>query len=209
MLKTYHISTPQAVDDAIALAAQRYVGWFTGHPTRVVQHPYELVGGMTMGREEWREPIILTDDCVFCVRLTDESAIRRVDGFQAAIDKEVLARKWRFFEEWAAGHGYEIGAYAYDASNRRWWREFIEEQQDLPRTYTAYHGNYEERPDGWEVKAFPLCKLPLRLKRKLCIEWNHIYTTWMAADGVRYDFETSTFFMEIAPKEVPNLWEGT
>lgn len=196
------VSTPQAIADEIALAAQRYVGYFTGHPTRAAQYPNPLVGGTAMEREAWREPVVLADDCVFCQGLTDADVERRVVGFQAAIDKETLGRKWAYFGAWAAENGLKLDvADSYAPANWPLWRRFIEEAQDVPRSYE--HEDYGagvsvvERPEGWAVKAFPLVDLPHRLKRKLCIEWNHVYRDWLAdVVVVQYDRETRTFFIE-------------
>ena len=47
----------------------------------------------------------------------------------------------------------------------------------------------------------PMVDLPLRLKRKMCIEWNHVYTDFLTANPtVSYDFDSRMFL-----KEMPEL----
>jgi len=73
-------------------------------------------------------------------------------------------------------------------------RAFIEQAQDVVRPL---------RPNGWNTRPLPLFKLPLRLKRKLCIEWNHVLRSWMIHDNLHYDFVQHVFWREV-PDEEPN-----
>ena len=197
-----YIYPPQNVADSIALTAQKYVGYFTGHPTRVEQWPTPIKNSCTMEPGPWREPIVVIDKCIFCVGMTNADVIRRVDGFQAAIDKETLGRKWQHFSLWCKANGMPNFPTTYAPDNWKLWRRYITETQDLPRVsrHEDYYGVVTEsqRPEGWNVKAFPICDLPFKLKRKLCIEWNHVYTYWMrdeCSEEINYDFEAKLFYV--------------
>jgi hypothetical protein len=196
-----HVNPPQSVADDLALTAQKYVGYFTGHPTHARQWPVVLPGSVTIDKEPWREPVVVFDKCLFCKDMTDEVVLRRIEGYQAAIDKEVLGRKWGHFQRWAEANGYSVSTLNYYTSVH-WplWRRFIVETQDVPREWKREWLNTDEvrsRPNGWNVKAFPLVDLPFRLKRKLCVEWNHVYTAWMTSvEVIQYDFETRIFYIE-------------
>jgi hypothetical protein len=56
--------------------------------------------------------------------------------------------------------------------------------------------------------------LPLRLKRKLCIEWNHLYRDWLNEhEGAWYDFDAREFYREVdepspSPAEEVKAWWG-
>jgi len=180
---------PQELADRHTLLAQYYAGYFVGHPYRQAQ---QRVGpdAITVDRSKpWVEPNVLRDDCLFCERLTDEEAIRRVAGYQQAIDVEVLSARQAMYLMWLEkpvenevpvttevliADGYVLKGIVANAENRR-----------------AY---IERFPDQFDVKPFPMVSLPLRLKRKLCIEWNHLYTAWMAETGCQYDWEKREFF---------------
>jgi len=58
-----------------------------------------------------------------------------------------------------------------------------------------------------------MVELPLRLKRKLCIEWNHLYRAWLEEHPDSwYDFDEREFYREIeeppapAPEQVKEWW---
>ncbi len=126
----------QELADEIALIAQKYTGYLYGHPTRAGQYNTLEAGKVFVEYDKvWEEPIVFPDDCEFCQRtLSDERVIHRVEGFQAAIDKEVRAQRGR--------------------------------------------------------ESFPLTDLPLHLKRRMCIEWNHAFKRYLDSKPyLYYDFE--------------------
>ena len=176
------VTPPQKVADAIALAAQMYAGYLVGHPYRAAQFPADRA--VTVDKSKpWREPATVPDDCVFCVRMTDEDVLRRVAGFQGQIDKEVLRAKSKHYMKWiGTGEGVPAPEEGYESDVNR--RTFVLLRQNV-RT--------EKRPKGWREKPFPLVDLPMRLKRKLCITCNHIYVDWMRENELEYDFETRQF----------------
>lgn len=218
------INVPQSVIDEHALVAQTYAGFLVGHPVRAERYTYPITqpGAVTVDyNHPWVEPNPVQDDCMFCQRLNDAEAERRVFGFQAAIDKEVLARKWEHLSNWCreadedeipnvffmapratqASDGRtimvpqrDVSKMSGDFENRRC---FIELRQHEPRV-TRFG---EPRPDGWRLKSAPIVRLPLRLKRKMCIDWNHVYARWMAEKGLSYDFEKREFFKDVQSLE--------
>lgn len=209
--------TPQ---DKIALIAQKYAGYFIGHPYSFDQQAGWQVQtdptkrGIHVEKQDWKEPVVIADDCEFCKRLTDESAESRVAGFQHQIDIEVLRVKTGYYNRWLEECGPDVvDVFEQDfqvetegkgptvvhmrrgrensAANRR---AFIRAEQDKPRI-TRGGAN---RPDGWIQKSLPLVDLPLRLKRKMCIEWNHVYTEYLKQNpNVIYDFECKDFFIDM------------
>lgn len=182
---------PRELADEHTLVAQRYAGYLVGHPYR---NPQQTIKVEIDRRRPWKEPIIVADDCIFCVRLTDEEAVRRVAGFQHQIDIEATRMKRRYLIEWVHSGSLDVperGAglgYSYEQSRAN-LRRFCELFQNMPT---------ERRPNGWNTKPLPLVDLPLRLKRKLCIEWNHLYLLWMEANDIQYDFEEGQFWHEVA-----------
>lgn len=213
------------LSDKIAIIAQKYAGYFTGSEYRFDQQSRYLVTkedkGIHIGKK-WKEPVVLSDDCDFCTRLTDEDAVRRVAGFQHQIDIEILRSKGQYYNQWLRECGEDVvetqevrdkvrlhpedtvppfemievsritGRYDSETNRRR----FCELFQDVPRVTTRG----AERPDGWQHKPTPMVALPLRLKRKLCIEWNHVYRDYLADNPeVYYDFEKKQFFKEVDP----------
>lgn len=209
------VNVPQVVIDEHAMVAQTYAGFLVGHPVRAARYTTPLPGSVDIDfTRAFVEPNPMQDDCIFCQRLTDADAERRVFGFQAAIDKEVLARKWKYLSEWVTFSPAEdiptfiehdavidleqpdgsvkqvrqrnISAMTMDFANRR---KFVEQNQYVPRP---------ARPNGWATKAAPIVSLPLRIKRKMCVDFNHVYTRWMATDpSIQYDFEKREFYKEV------------
>ena len=56
----------------------------------------------------------------------------------------------------------------------------------------------ELHAEKFETVGVNMIELPLRLKRKLCIEWNHLYRDWLRANpGTHYDFEKREFYQDI------------
>ncbi|KKK71309.1 hypothetical protein LCGC14_2915210, partial [marine sediment metagenome] len=126
--------------------------------------------------------------------LTDEEADRRVAGYQFQINTEVIRSKRAHFQTWVMDSLSDVpepGRYELSQANVQ---RFCELFQDRPT---------EERPEGWYTRPFPLIELPLRLKRKLCIEWNHLYLEWMEENDIQYDFEKKFFSTESDYEEEP------
>lgn len=225
------VSVPQTVIDEHAMVAQTYAGFLVGHPVRAARYTTPLTGSVDIDRTRpWTEPNPVQDGCIFCARLTDENAESRVFGFQAAIDKEVLGRKWAHLSQWVSSaseddlptvifkdkpvdleqpdgttkpiYQRDVSAMSSDFKNRR---RFIEREQYVPRQ--THSGN--PRPHGWNTKAAAIVSLPLRLKRKMCIDFNHVYTRWMATDPtIQYDFEKREFYKDIVDLETWNDFIG-
>lgn len=221
------INVPQQVIDEHSLVAQTYAGYLLGHPVRAARYTTPLPGSVDVDwTKPWVEPNPMPDDCVFCVRLSDDEAVRRVEGFQAAIDKEVLGSKWKHLNAWVASadeadipvviyndvkvniempdgstksvRQRNLSAMASDFKNRR---KFIEDNQYVPReaalSPSAWGNHRSARPHGWNTKAAPIVSLPLRIKRKMCIDWNHVYLRWMQAEGLQYDFDKQEFYRDV------------
>jgi hypothetical protein len=194
------VEFPQALADEHTLIAQRYAGYFVGHPYRAAQQRVGPDAIRVETAKAWKEPMVTADDCVFCARLTDEDAVRRVAGYQHAIDIEVLRPHALAYATWlgsGARHddlrttgGEKPRGLSTSAADRR---AFIETHRDI-----------------LQIQPYPMVDLPLRLKRKLCIEWNHVYTDWMREnDGVRYDPDTRDFYREVTappPGAEPSDW---
>ena len=176
---------PQTLVDAHTLVAQHYAGYLVGHPYRNNQQSITITVDQ---RRPWKEPTVVADDCIFCVRLTDEGAVERVLGFQFAIDKEATRQKYVHLNAWVIGGSPDVPEPNVLSGSRRNLRKFCELFQDMPT---------ENRPNGWQLRPLPFCTLPLRLQRKLCIEWNHIYLVWMLENDLQYDFEKHVFWHEV------------
>ena len=139
----------QELANKVALIAQKYTGWFYGHPTRAAQWGTPEAGKVYVDYDEpWVDPPVRPDDCEFCEKtLADERVEARVLGFQAAIDKEVKAGRGKV--------------------------------------------------------SFPLTDLPLYLKRRLCVEWNHAFRDHLAEHPyLYYDFEARQIRPVIKVEEV-------
>lgn len=205
------------IADKLAIIAQKYAGFFTGVQYRFDQQSPYLIStttntlrGITLGKP-WKEPTVISDTCDFCQHTTDERVIERVAGYQHQIDIEIIRGKNLYYLSWLQSNSEDIVEREWvksiveesgqievgksnSALNRR---KFIELHQDNPRETRSG----ADRPNGWERKALPLVDLPLRLKRKLCIEWNHVYRDFLRDNpDISYDFETREFF-----KEMPEL----
>src|SRR4029079_4632781 len=99
------VEFPQALADEHTLIAQRYAGYFVGHPYRAAQQRVGPEAIQVDTSKPWREPLVTSDGCGFCERLTDEEAVRRVAGYQHAIDIEVLRAYHLNYAEWLATSG--------------------------------------------------------------------------------------------------------
>ncbi len=143
------VKPPQELADAHTLAAQRYAGYLVGHPYRNERQSTIV----TVDRQHvWKEPAIVADDCIFCVRLTDEEATERVLGFQFAIDKEATHLKRMYLMAWVASGSPDVPEPHIPHGSRRNLRRFVELFQDMP---TA------KRPNGWKLRPLPFYKLPI------------------------------------------------
>lgn len=183
------VQPPQELADAHTLVAQRYAGYFVGHSYRNQQQSTIV----TVDRQHvWKEPAIVADECIFCVRLTDEEAKDRVLGFQFAIDKEATHQKSMHLYTWVHSRSPDVPEPHIPSGSRRNLRKFCELFADVAT---------EKRPNGWKMRPFPFCTLPLRLQRKLCVEWNHIYLVWMMTNDLQYDFEKHEFWHEVPDPE--------
>lgn len=170
----------QDLADKWALAAQKYAGHFYGYKIRAQQHG-KGAPDVELSEELWEEPLVFEDKCEFCAVMTDERVEDRILGFQAAIDKEVLGLKYGHYRPWIESDDPRVPEpRQYDSRRNR--RLFIELFQDMPTP---------NRPEGWKNRALDLTKLPMHLKRRLCIEWNHIFREWLDTnkDAFYYDFE--------------------
>jgi hypothetical protein len=186
------VDPPQSFADEHTLIAQRYAGFFLGHPYRAAQQRVGPGAIQIDTTKAWREPAVTADDCALCVHMTDDDVVRRVAGYQHAIDIEVLRPHSLAYSVW-------LGAGTVDA----------EEAGELKtRAAAASQENrrhfIEQNPATLHVQPLSMVGLPLRLKRKLCIEWNHLYRDWMRAQpDIEYDFEARTFYREVEPQEPP------
>ncbi len=169
---TDHFRWPMTVADRMTEMAQKMVGYFTGKDVRVKQ-----MGGIKttergevdltteVSNVDWTPPFEVADECVFCLKMTDESVMDRVAGFQWALDKEVAGR-------FGAGLGKATTTpkhYEHDDTH--------EQRQEYHDQLVAF---YAEHPLLFGV--IPLIDLPLELKRTLCIQWNHIVRDHLKAD---------------------------
>lgn len=186
------VNPPQELADEHTLIAQRYAGYLVGHPYRNKQQTTEVTVDR---RRRWREPAVVADDCIFCARLTDEEAIRRVAGYQYQIDIESTRSKRQHFTAWVDSGAPDVPEPGRHEASKANLRRFCELFADMPT---------EKRPEGWRTRPLPFITLPLRLKRKLCIEWNHLYRRWMEENDLQYDFEAREFYREVPDEFDPN-----
>jgi hypothetical protein len=203
----YPVDPPPSLADQHTLVAQRYAGYFVGHPYRAAQQRVGP-GAIQVDRSRpWREPAVVSDDCEFCRRLTDDEAERRVAGYQHAIDIEVLRPHALAYAEWLGSDAPVVVEEVNIAGVVK--RRGVGASQANRRKFIETHG------DVMDVKPLPLIDLPLRLKRKLCIEWNHLYRDWLREHpDIQYDFATRTFYRDVpapddeAPVQPKEWWHG-
>jgi hypothetical protein len=200
------VPLPQSIADEHTLIAQKYAGHFVGHPYRAGQQRTGP-GAIQVDRSKrWREPSIVADDCDFCRHLTDEDAVKRVAGYQHAIDIEVLRARAASFADWLAA--------CEDVPEVE---DFVVAGETVRRGVTNSAANrrtfLETHEREFDVRALSMIELPLRLKRKLCIEWNHLYRDWLAEHkDTWYDFDDHEFYREIddapapAPAQAKEWW---
>src|SRR5262249_3716414 len=154
----------------------------------------------------WREPAVVADGCTFCLRLTDADAVRRIDGYQHAIDIEVMRARADSYAEWLATTADEVVDFEEGSVAGVNVRRGIKARQEKQQRFIATHG------EKFEVPSIGLLDLPLRLKRKICIEWNHIYRDWLLEQPeVHYDAARREFYRDVdqpepAPVTRPKEW---
>lgn len=191
------VDFPHKLVDEHTLLAQRYAGYFVGHPYRAVQ---ETTLVTVDKKHRWKEPSVVADGCIFCVRLTDEEATQRIAGYQYQIDVESTRTKMQYWLKWES-----TSSDVPEPGVRKSWanlRRFCELFQGMAT---------EKRSNGWKTRPFPLVNLPLRLKRKLVIGWNHIYLRWLEENNLQYDFNTHKFWREVdntGPDSCPHGVDG-
>ena len=182
------VEFPQALADEHTLIAQRYAGFFVGHPYRAAQ---QRVGPDAIRIEHakvWKEPLVAADGCEFCARLTDDDAVRRVAGYQHAIDIEVLRPHALAYATW-------LGSNARQEDLRT---TGTDKPRGLSTSAADRRAFIETHSDILQIQPYPMIDLPLRLKRKLCIEWNHVYSDWMRDNpGICYDAATRDFYRDV------------
>jgi hypothetical protein len=199
------ISPPQHIADEHTLIAQSYAGFFLGHPYRAVQQS-SAPGAITIDwTKDWKEPAVVSDDCKFCQTLSDEDADRRVAGYQHAIDIEVLRARSNLYADWLV-----TGTDVPDMEEMN--IAGVTKMRGISISARNRRRFIELHAAKFEIVGVNMTTLPLRLKRKLCIEWNHLYRDWMAANpGTGYDFDTHEFFQEVPdrlPDERLSTWWG-
>jgi len=182
------VHVPQRISDQHTLAAQYMAGALVGHPYRQLQQTTTITVDES---KPWREPVVARDKCVFCSRMTDEEVQRRILGYQAAIDRESISPVSSMYQDWLV----ECSPSVVDVN-----------ESDTPDGKVCKGNpqskinrrNFLRENAAWiEVHPFPMYDLPMKLQRKLVIQWNHIYTAWMAENpekNIQYDFEEHEFF---------------
>lgn len=165
----------QELANAWTAAAQRYAGYFYGHPTTAEQQraPVHVDYERT-----WDEPLVFADNCAFCQATTDSRVEERIRGYQAAIDIEVVRSKSHHWVYWLTTRGKD--------GSHETRRQFVQENEGR-----------------WKHLAIDLTKLPAHLKRRLCIEWNHLLRDWLAANPVfEYDLEAREIRVRPTPRDL-------
>ena len=162
------VQPPMELVDEHTLIAQCYAGYLVGHPYR---QPQQKTTVEIDQRREWKEPAVVADDCIFCVRLTDAEAVRRVEGYQYQIDIESTRTKFHYFDDWLARNAGDVPEPEPDSRPSFPWTGWWPNKANIRRFCELFQGMATpKRPNGWDTRPFPLIALPLRIKRKLCIE---------------------------------------
>ncbi len=181
-METPQVLIAQSLADEWALIAQRYAGFFTGHPTHAGQYGTSESGKVFVETDKaWTEPLVFEDGCEFCQITSDDRVRERILGFQAAINIETQGAKSLHLARWMNSGDPRVPnpGTVMTKANRRAFAELF---QDVP---TA------RRPDGWRLKPVDLTKLPFHLQKRLCIEWNHALRAWLGGqEALEYDFES-------------------
>ena len=195
------VPLPQSLADEHTLIAQKYAGYFVGHPYRAGQQRTGP-GAIQVDRSKpWREPSVVADACDFCGKLSDEEAARRVAGYQHAIDIEVLRARAASFADWLSTANEDVPEIEEAVVAGETVRRGVTNSAANRRKFLETHNK------EFDVTALSMIELPLRLKRKLCIEWNHLYRDWLGEHpDTWYDFDEHEFYREIddAPAPAPD-----
>lgn len=174
-----HFEWPLRVADAYVHVAQEFVGYFYGK--HVTSEQMRNIGtdergdydsSVKLTDSEWVEPFDIEDDCPMCQRMTDRSVEERVAGFQWELDKESQSRT-------AQNGGPRHADYDMTPEGRAEYHAAVD-------AHLAAH------PQNW--RPFPLIKLPHRLKRLLCIRWNHVVRDWLTEDP-RYSYKDGHYYV--------------
>jgi hypothetical protein len=185
------VHPPQSIADDHTLIAQRYAGYFVGHNYRAAQQRVDRGAIQVDLTKPWKEPAVVSDGCEFCRRLTDESVVRRVTGYQHAMDIEVLRPYSVAYAQWLASGREDIPEREQISVDGISKTHGVSASQRNRRTFIERLG------EKIAVPPVSMVDLPHRLKRKLCIEWNHLYTEWLKANpDISYDFERREFYRE-------------
>jgi hypothetical protein len=197
------VEFPQTLADQHTLIAQRYAGYFAGHMFRAQQQRVGPGAIRLDASKPWPEPMVTSDGCDFCEHLTDDDAERRVAGYQHAIDIEVLRPHALAYATWLGAGGQRDRAAMATGGKR----QSVNASASDRRAFIVSHA------DILQVRPLPLIDLPLRLKRKLCIEWNHLYRDWLRdSPGLCYDFERREFYRDVdepldEPQRMEHWWQ--
>lgn len=178
-----HGEWPVRISDLQTDEAQRFTGYFFGHPIHAHQMEPIAYGhdnaeawrdsSVTIGDEPWEPPFDTTDDCQFCLKMTDDSIRERLAAYQWAIDKEVYG-----FNTSRVGRDYpDYGK----ASYTRRMQHHQEREEWLA-----------ENPNG--LRAVNLLLLPFELQRMLVIRWNHIVRDFLNEDP-RYVYDNGEYYV--------------
>lgn len=174
-----HYEWPTKIADEYVRVAQRFVGYFYGKHVTAGQMGLMMTdergdydSSVTLTEEDWVEPFEMEDDCQLCKRMTDKSVEERVAAFQWELDKEAGARI-------SASGGPRHTEYGVSAEARREYHAAV----DL---------HLKEHPELW--CPIPLIKLPQRVQRALCIQWNHVVRDWLQSDP-RYCYSNGQYYV--------------
>jgi len=186
------VPIPQNLADAHTQTAQKYAGHFVGHPYRAGQQRTGPGAIRVDYERKWQEPAVFSDRCDFCRRLTDESAVQRVAGYQHALDIEVMRARAAGFADWLAAARKDVPDVEEVVIAGERIRRGVSNSAANRRAYIERHEK------EFDVSSLRMIDLPLRLKRKLCIEWNHLYRDWLTLHPkIWYDFEDQEFYREV------------
>jgi hypothetical protein len=187
------IPLPQSMADEHTLIAQRYAGHFVRHSFRAAQQRVGPDAIRVDRSTPWKEPAVVADGCEFCQHLTDDDAVRRVAGYQHAIDIEVLRPYAGRFADWLASGSPDLPEVEEILIGQVVHRRGVLNSAANRRAFIEANGHL------FEHNSLPMVRLPLRLKRKLCIEWNHLYVRWLQeTPGAWYDFTAREFYRDVA-----------
>ncbi len=146
------------LNNEIVAVAQKYVGYF--HGREVIADPSVWSFRMRVGGK-WREPTVVRDDCVFCRNMTDDDVRKRIIYFQLSWEIEVCRAN-----QTLPGYPHRMD---YPILEPGKWHEAVE----------RWYQEFKERDSRLPVLSYRFDLLPLRIQRKICIEWNHVWLRWL------------------------------